>query len=99
MKKFWLIFLPGLLLGGILLWGTGKAIEASSTDDYCMSCHVHPQADKSWKKSVHYATRSGIHIHCVDCHLPPKGEGYLGQKIKTGLHDVWAHWFKDSADY
>ncbi|MCD6347098.1 MAG: SUMF1/EgtB/PvdO family nonheme iron enzyme [Bacteroidales bacterium] len=99
MKKFWVIFLPGVILGFALLWGSGRVIEATSTDEYCSSCHVHPQADQSWKKSVHYDTRSGTHTHCVDCHLPPKGEGYLGEKIRTGLHDVYAHWFKDSADY
>ncbi len=99
MKKTWLIFTPGILLGIILLWGSGKAIEATSTDEYCNSCHVHPQADISWKRSVHYDTRSGTHTHCVDCHLPPKGEGYLKHKIRTGVHDVLAHWFKDSADF
>lgn len=99
MKKFWLIFMPGLILGVIIFWGGGKAINATSTDQYCSSCHVHPQATMSWKKSVHHDTRVGIHIHCVDCHLPPKGEGYLVQKIKTGARDIYGKWFKDSADF
>ena len=56
-------------------------------------------ADASWKKSVHYDTRSGYRIACVDCHLPPKGEGYLWAKGKTGLRDLWSKWTKDSASF
>jgi len=32
----------------------------------------------------------------VDCHLPPKGEGYLTEKTKTGIRDVWGKIFKDA---
>ncbi len=99
MKKKWLIFLSGLILGGAILLGGGKAVEATSTDEFCFSCHVHPQAEISWKKSFHYDTKSGIHVHCVECHLPPKGEGYIPQKIRTGLRDVYGKLFKDSADF
>jgi len=77
----------------------GKAVEATSTDKFCQSCHIHPQADMSWKKSLHYDTKSGVRVHCVECHLPPKGEGYLPQKVKTGLRDLWGMWFKDSASF
>lgn len=99
MKKFWLVFLPGLFLGIVLFWGGGQLVEATSTDQFCNSCHIHPQAELSWKKSVHYDNSAGMHVHCVDCHLPPKGEGYLSHKIKTGLRDVYGMWFKDSADF
>lgn len=64
-----------------------------------MSCHAHPHADNSWKKSTHYLTHTaGMRVECVECHLPPKGEGYWPQKIKLGARDVWSHWFKDTAD-
>ena len=56
-------------------------------------------ADASWKKSVHYDTKSGMHIGCVECHLPPKGENYLLEKGKTGLRDLWSFWTKDSASF
>lgn len=98
-KRFWILFVPGLVLGILIMWGGGKAVEATSTDKFCNSCHIHPQAWSSWKKSVHYDTRSGIHVHCVECHLPPKGEGYLVEKVKTGVRDVYGMWFKDSASF
>lgn len=99
MRKFWLFILPSVLAGGVIYWGGEKAVEATSTNAFCESCHVHPQADISWKKSLHYDTRSGVQVKCVDCHLPPKGEGYLRQKVVTGIRDVYGVLFKDSADY
>ncbi len=56
-------------------------------------------ADASWKKSVHYETRSGYRVGCVECHLPPEGHGYLFAKAKTGLRDLWSKWTKDSASF
>ena len=43
-----------------------------------------------------------MHIHCVDCHLPPPEAGtfkYLWAKTTTGLKDLWGYYMKDSADF
>ncbi|HUS85680.1 MAG TPA: SUMF1/EgtB/PvdO family nonheme iron enzyme [Bacteroidales bacterium] len=95
MKKFWIIFVPGLFAGMLVILGGGKVIRATSENDYCASCHIHPQATTSWKQSVHYITRSGERTDCVECHLSPKGEGYLREKAGTGLRDLWGKWTKD----
>ena len=71
----------------------------TSTNNYCISCHIHPSADASWKRSVHYETQSGYRVACVECHLPPKGHGYLWAKGTTGLRDLWSKWTKDSASF
>ncbi|MDX2413883.1 MAG: NapC/NirT family cytochrome c, partial [Bacteroidales bacterium] len=99
MKKFWLIFMPGLLSGIILFVGGSQAVRHTSKSDYCASCHIHPQATTSWKQSVHYITRSGNRIDCIDCHLPPKGEGHLMAKASTGIRDVWGKWTKDPESF
>ncbi len=98
-KRVWLWFIAGLAAGAIILLGMGKAVKATSTNDYCASCHVHPQATASWKQGVHYATKSGYRVSCTECHLPPKGEGYLIEKAKTGSRDLWSHWTKDSTEF
>src|SRR5664280_3281355 len=85
MKRFLLWFFPGLIVGAFLILGGGEALHMTSTKEYCVSCHIHPIADAAWKKSVHYDTRSGYRVACVDCHLPPKGKGYLWAKGKTCL--------------
>jgi len=99
MKRFFLWFFPGLIVGVLLILGGGKALRMTSTNEYCISCHIHPMADASWKKSVHYETQSGYRVACVECHLPPKGDGYLWAKGTTGLRDLWSKWTKDSASF
>jgi len=99
MKRFLIWFIPGLIVGVLLMIGGGKALDMTSTNDYCVSCHIHPAADASWKRSVHYDTQSGYRVACVECHLPPEGHDYLWAKATTGLRDLWSYWTKDSASF
>lgn len=100
MKKKKLIwFIPGLITGILIILAGNKAIEYTSSNKYCISCHIHPAADASWKRSVHYETQSGYRVTCVECHLPPKGKGYLWAKGVTGLRDLWSYRTKDSASF
>ena len=89
----------GILIGAALLLGFNKLVDVTSTDEFCNKCHFHPHATELWKQSVHYNTASGTIVHCVECHLPPKGEGFLPAKVVTGLRDVYGAIFKDSADF
>ena len=94
--KAGLIFI-GILIAQVLL-KSGKAVFSyTSTDKYCVSCHIHPLADASWKLSAHYNNRTGHIVHCVECHLPPEGHGYVFAKAKHGFRDAWGFYFKDSA--
>ncbi|HQG62991.1 MAG TPA: SUMF1/EgtB/PvdO family nonheme iron enzyme [Bacteroidales bacterium] len=99
MKKFLIWFIPGIIVGILIMVASGLAIKRTSTNDYCISCHIHPEADASWKQSVHYITKSGDRTACVECHLPPEGNGYLLAKVSTGLRDLWSYWTKDSASF
>jgi len=92
----WLIIF-GVLIGLIAIGTINTVSDKTSTDTYCMSCHVHPWAEQTWRLSPHNFNRTGITVHCVDCHLPPKGEGYLLAKAKHGAKDVYGYLFKDSA--
>jgi len=82
------LFLSGMLITALLIFLGNKAI-----------CHVHPHSTQSWKRSTHVDNPRGIKVHCVDCHLPPHGEGYLIEKAKTGIRDLWSNTFKDSASF
>ncbi len=93
------MFIPGLIAGLLIILGGSKALDMTSSNEYCMSCHVHTDADAMWKKSSHYDTRSGFRTACVDCHLPPKGHGYLWAKGTTGLRDLWSKWTKKPSSF
>jgi formylglycine-generating enzyme len=93
--RFWLIFL-GICISIPLFYTGNKLLKMTSTDEYCMSCHIHPTADQSWKMSTHYNNKSGVIVSCSECHLPPKGHGYFFAKAKHGIKDAYGFYFKDS---
>ena len=95
--KVW-FFISGLVVFAMLIIPYRVLMKTTSTDKFCMSCHVHPHADQSWKLSTHHNNSSGTIVHCVQCHLPPEGEGYFYAKAKTGLRDLYGFLFKDTAD-
>ena len=98
-RKFLLIVLIGFAFGILATVMSNKIIEVTSENKSCEFCHVHPHVFNSWKLSLHGKTKSGVQIGCVACHLPPKGQGYLPEKIKVSARDVWGYIFKDSADF
>lgn len=93
------LFVGGLLVAALIVVLGNMAVVKTSSNEYCASCHIHPQATQSWKLSSHYDNQRGIHVHCVDCHLPPHGEGYLLEKAATGIRDLWGKWFKDPESF
>lgn len=93
--RLWLV-VTGFAIGLIFLFSSKAVLNYSSSDRYCVSCHIHPDADKNWKLSTHYNNLSGTVIHCSECHLPPKGHGYLLAKAKHGFNDIYGYYLKDS---
>lgn len=95
--KVW-FFIFGIVISVIFLFSFRKVMTYTATDRYCMSCHIHTHADQSWKLSTHYNNKSGVIVHCVECHLPPKGEGHIFAKAKHGAKDVYGYFCKDSSE-
>lgn len=94
-----LCLIAGVMIGGAAVMGTGVVFYKTSTNESCEACHIHPESTKSWEKSVHHNSKSGVVTNCVDCHLPPKGTlKYYVEKVKTGGKDVWSYITKDSTD-
>lgn len=87
--------LTGMVLAAIGIYLVGIGMKRTSTNDYCASCHVHPQAISSWKKGPHYQNTSGVVTNCVQCHLPPEGVDHFVEKSKAGLRDLYAFYFTD----
>lgn len=94
--RLW-FFIFGIIFCIVLIIPARKIIKATSTDKYCMSCHIHTDADRNWKLSTHYNNASGTIVHCSECHLPPEGHGYLYAKAKHGLKDLYGYYIKDSS--
>ena len=87
----------GILIGLVLVVAGYTANKLTSTNEFCESCHVHPQATQSWRLSTHYDTKSGVIVRCVECHLPPGGVSYLMEKARLGIRDLFSKIFKDTS--
>ncbi len=95
-RRYSALLLYGFLLGVIFIILSSRLMDYTSTDEFCMSCHVHPHAEESWRLSTHYDNPSGVVTHCVECHLPPKGSfRHYTEKAITGARDVYGFIFKD----
>ncbi|MBN2410931.1 SUMF1/EgtB/PvdO family nonheme iron enzyme [candidate division KSB1 bacterium] len=91
-KKIFIGILAGIVL--TVLFNVG--IKYSSSDKFCESCHVHPHSTLSWKKSGHFDNKSGVTVHCIECHLPPSGNyKYYTEKARLGAQDAYGKLFKD----
>ena len=91
-KKFVLIVVAAVAVGASVTVGLNRVYMNSSTDESCQSCHIHPEADKSWKLSVHHNSKGGVVTGCAECHLPPKGSfAHFKAKAKTGMKDLWSY--------
>ena len=99
-KLIVLTLISGVLLGCVCMITLSRIMVHTSTDNYCQKCHIHTEADASWKLSSHVNNRSGVTTHCVQCHLPPENTfDYYKVKIGSGLSHLWNYYTKDSADF
>ena len=80
-----------IVVGGGFVMASAAVIHATSTEEFCISCHE--QRDYSYaeyKESVHWATRSGVRPDCSACHVPKELVPMLMRKIEAS-REVWGH--------
>ena len=98
-RRIVLFTLFGVAVGVSVTIALNRVYRKTSTNEYCMSCHVHEDADKSWQYSVHHHSKSGVVTDCAACHLPPKGTAaHFFTKLRMGVKDIWGYLTKDPAE-
>lgn len=95
-KKIVWFTLGGFVLGFALMIFLNSFYVKSSSNESCMSCHVHTYADSTWMLSMHYRNSSGTVTDCADCHLPAgtPSEHFMA-KAKMGTKDLFSYIFKN----
>lgn len=85
MKKRYiaLIVLIGVVIGWATLGGTQAVLHATSTTEFCVSCHTMEKPLHEYQGSVHFSNSKGIRAECADCHIPHQPVDYLITKIKA----------------
>jgi len=100
-EKFgWAAVICLIIGGGVgvaLTVGSVVAIEQTSTNEFCGTCHSHKPIIASFKADKHGgANRVGFVAKCVDCHLPHDNMAhYLFAKTKAGIRDVGIEFLGD----
>ncbi|MDD5297439.1 MAG: NapC/NirT family cytochrome c [Rhodocyclaceae bacterium] len=57
---------------GIIFWGGfNTALEATNTEEFCITCHeMRDNVFEEYKKTIHYKNPAGVRATCPDCHVP-----------------------------
>ncbi len=72
----WLLGIPlggfvAFALGAIALGSTNYVLHATSTTEFCYTCHSHEAFIRpEYEASSHFSNLSGVQAGCSDCHLP-----------------------------
>ncbi len=87
-----------LFVAGIVFWGGFNwAIELTNTQAFCVSCHVmRSTVYPEFKRSAHYANRSGVHAGCPDCHVPRPWVAKILRKVAAS-NEIF-HWLRGTID-
>jgi len=82
----------GVFLGIIFLGGFYWALEASNTEEFCISCHeMESTVYQELKETVHYNNPSGVRATCADCHVPKEWGPKIVRKIQASLNELPKH--------
>ncbi len=75
----------GAFVAGIVFWGGfNTAMEATNTEDFCISCHeMEDFVYQEYKGTIHDVNRSGVGAICSDCHVPKDWTHKMIRKIKA----------------
>ena len=75
---------------GIVFWGGfNTAMEATNQEEFCISCHeMEENVFEEYKKTIHYANRSGVRATCPDCHVPKEWTHKIIRKIQASK-ELW----------
>ncbi len=88
--------LSTVFLAGILFWGGFNwSLELTNTEQFCISCHeMRDNVYKEYKKTIHYANRTGVRASCPDCHVPREWIYKVARKVRA-TNELF-HWLAGS---
>lgn len=75
---------------GILFWGGfNTGMEATNTEQFCISCHeMNDNVYQEYKETIHYTNRTGVRATCPDCHVPKDWTHKMIRKVQAS-REVW----------
>lgn len=85
------LIVVGFLLGALFWGGFNWTVEATSSNEFCLSCHeLRDNVYEHYAQSSHYSNVSGIRVGCADCHVPQDLVGKVRRKLQ-GINEIYHH--------
>jgi cytochrome c-type protein NapC len=83
--------LAGLGLGALGVVGFDASMEATSSNDFCLSCHeLADNAGREFVGTPHHTNRSGKRATCADCHVAKEFGPKVWRKIRA-VGEIYHH--------
>jgi len=85
----------GGFVAGIMFWGGfNTALEASNSEEFCISCHeMQENVYQELRETIHFSNRSGVRATCPDCHVPHGWTDKIGRKMQA-TKEIWGKIFQ-----
>jgi len=81
----------GLIIGAVGVIGFNVSLHATSTEEFCTSCHeMADNPGMMLKGTTHFMNESGVRPTCADCHVPREFIPKMIRKIQAS-REVWGH--------
>ena len=85
--------LGGFVMGIVFWGGFHTAMEATNTEEFCISCHeMRDNVYEELKQTVHWSNRTGVRATCPDCHVPHDWSYKVARKMQA-TKEFWGHLF------
>jgi cytochrome c-type protein NapC len=87
------LVLGGFVFGVVFWGGFNTALEATNTEEFCISCHeMQDNVYQELQQTVHFTNRTGVRATCPDCHVPHDWTDKIARKMQASK-EVWGHIF------
>lgn len=80
----------GVILGIIGMTAFDATMHATSTDEFCTSCHEMQTPLAELQTTVHFKNQFGVTAGCADCHLPHAFVPKMIRKVEAA-REVYGH--------
>jgi cytochrome c-type protein NapC len=82
--------LAGVFIGVIAVLSYKGVMHATSTDEFCTSCHEMEAPYAGLLTTAHQVNTHGVATGCSDCHIPKEFIPKMIRKIEAS-REVWGH--------
>jgi cytochrome c-type protein NapC len=84
------ISLVSIVIGSISWDAFQNVLAKTNSLEFCIGCHeMRDTVYVEYKKTIHYANRTGVRAECPDCHVPKGFFSKMHRKLQAS-QEIWS---------